>query len=127
MSSRGTFSKTICRTRGQRAMNHRHGLSQDAVDRITGVLARFPGVEQVILFGSRAKATPKSGSDIDLALVGAGLDWRVVGKVYDPLDDLLLPHRFSLIVYDKNADPEVAAHIHRVGIPLFRREHADED
>src|SRR6266404_5791856 len=103
-------------------MNLRHGLSQAVVDRITGVLARFPDVEQAILFGSRAKATHKPGSDIDVALVGAGLDWRVVGKVYDALDDLLLPYRFSLIVYDKNADPEVDAHIQRVGIALFQRE-----
>jgi len=108
-------------------MNLRHGLSQGAVDRITRVLARFPDVEQAILFGSRAKATHKPGSDIDLALVGAGLDWRIVGKIDDALDDLLLPHRFSLIVYDGTTDPEVAAHIQRVGIPLFQRERVDED
>ena len=108
-------------------MNLRHGLSQNVVDRITRVLARFPDVEQAILFGSRAKATHKPGSDIDLALVGAGLDWRIVGKIYDALDDLLLPHRFSLIVYDETTDPEVAAHIQRVGIPLFQRERVDED
>jgi predicted nucleotidyltransferase len=106
-------------------MTLRHGLSQSAVDRITGVLTRFPDVNRAILFGSRAKATYKPGSDIDLALVGDGLDWRIVGKIYDALDDLLLPYRFSLVVYDKNADPEVAAHIQRVGISLFQRERVD--
>jgi uncharacterized protein len=103
-------------------MNFCHGLSQRVVDRITGVLSRFSDVEQAVLFGSRAKGTHKPGSDIDIALVGAGLDWRVVGKIYDALDDLLLPYRFSLIVYDKSTDPEVAAHILRVGIGLFQRE-----
>ena len=53
--------------------------------------------------------------------MGATLDWRTVGKIYDALDDLLLPHRFSLIVYDGNTDPDVAAHIVRVGVPLFQR------
>ena len=91
---------------------------------IAGVLAHFPGVEKALLFGSRAKARHRRGSDIDLALVGAALDWRTVGKIYDALDDLLLPHRFSLIVYDGNTDPDVAAHITRVGIPLFQRDHA---
>jgi predicted nucleotidyltransferase len=94
-------------------------LPQETVDRITGVLARFPDVEQAILFGSRAKGTYKPGSDIDLALSGAGLNWRMMGKLYDALDDLLLPYRFSLIVYDENTDTDVAAHIRRVGIPLF--------
>ena len=71
---------------------------------------------------SRAKGTYKPGSDIDLSLEGAALDWRVVGRMYDALDDLLLPYKFSLIVHDKALDPEVAAHIARVGIPLFERQ-----
>jgi predicted nucleotidyltransferase len=108
-------------------MTIRHGLSQRVIEEINGVLARFPDVDEAILFGSRAKATHKPGSDIDLALVGANLNWRIVGKVYDALDDLLQPYRFSLIVYDKNTDPEVAAHIKRVGIPLFKRERVDMD
>ena len=103
-------------------MNPRHGLTERTVEQIAGVLARFPGVEKAMLFGSRAKTTHKRGSDIDLALVGAALDWRTVGKIYDALDDLLLTYRFSLIVYDGNTDPEVAAHIIRVGIPFFQRE-----
>jgi predicted nucleotidyltransferase len=105
-------------------MNLRHGLSEKTVLQIAQVLARFPGVERALLFGSRAKGTYRTGSDIDLALVGAPLDWRLVGKIYDALDDLLLPHRFSLIVYEENTDSEVAAHIVRVGIPLFEREHS---
>jgi predicted nucleotidyltransferase len=105
-------------------MNARHGLAADKVKQITGVLARFPEVEKAVLFGSRAKATHKPGSDIDLALVGAGLDWRIIGKIYDALDDLLLPYRFSLIILDASTDPAVTAHIERVGIPLFQREFA---
>jgi uncharacterized protein len=103
-------------------MTLRRGLPQGTVNRITGVLERFPEVDQAILFGSRAKAAHKPGSDIDLALIGTGLDWRVVGKIYDALDDLLLPYRFSLVVYDTNTNFEVAAHIQRVGIPFFQRQ-----
>jgi predicted nucleotidyltransferase len=103
-------------------MKPRHGLPESRVQQIAEVLARFPEVEKAVLFGSRAKATHKPGSDIDLALVGAALDWRLVGRIYDALDDLLLPYRFSLIVHDAGTDPEVAEHINRVGIPVFHRE-----
>jgi predicted nucleotidyltransferase len=105
-------------------MNPQHGLSAATVQQIVGVLARFSEVEKAVLFGSRAKGTHKRGSDIDLSLVGEALDWRVVGRIYDALDDLLLPYRFSLIVFDRNTDPDVAAHIARVGVLLFQREHA---
>jgi uncharacterized protein len=83
------------------------------------MLARVPSLERAVLFGSRAKGTHRPGSDFDLALVGAGLDWRTVDRVYDDLDDLLLPQRFSLVVLDDSADADVAAHIRRLGIPCL--------
>ncbi len=106
-------------------MNPPHGLAADTVRQIAAVLARFPEVQEAVLFGSRAKGTHKPGSDIDLSLLGQALDWRVVGKIYDSLDDLPLPYRFSLILLDSHTDPDVAAHIARVGIPLFQRRPAE--
>ncbi len=106
-------------------MNPNHGLTNKLVARLNGVLSRFPEVERAVLFGSRAKGTYRPGSDIDLALGGRELDWRVIGKIYEELDDLLLPYRFSLINFNRSTDPEVAAHIVRVGIPLFQRERSN--
>jgi predicted nucleotidyltransferase len=98
-----------------------HGLPASTVEKIAAVLARFPEVDRVVLFGSRAKGTHKRGSDIDLALVGEHLDWRLIGRIYETLDDLLLPFRFSLVPYGADTDPDVADHIARVGITLFER------
>jgi predicted nucleotidyltransferase len=105
-------------------MNAPHGLSDRTISRIQQVLAQFPEVERALLFGSRAKRTHRPGSDIDVALSGEGLDWRTLGRIYQALDDLLLPYRFSLVRYDSDTDPDVAAHIARVGVPLFAREQA---
>lgn len=88
---------------------------------IAGVLAGFPAVERAVLFGSRAKAAHKRGSDIDLALVGDALDWRALGRIEDALDDLLLPYRFSLVIYNKKLDSSVAAHIRRVGVSFYEK------
>jgi len=102
-------------------MTASHGLSQSSIERIIFVLRRFPDIEKVVLFGSRAKGTYKHGSDIDLALAGQGLNWRELGRISDQLDDLMLPYRFSVINLGNRTDPEVAEHISRVGIPLFQR------
>lgn len=108
-------------------MNPQHGLAAKTVKQIADVLTNFSAVEEAVLFGSRAKGTHKVGSDIDLSLTGVALDWRTIGKIYDALDDLLLPYRFSLILLDRNTDPDVAAHVARVGIPLFQRARASSE
>jgi len=105
-------------------VNTKHGLSEKTVSKIASVLERFPAVEKAVLFGSRAKGVHKRGSDIDLALVGVGLTWRILGTIDDALDDLLLPYKFSLIIYNTNTDPAVAAHIRRVGCSFYEREPA---
>ena len=102
----------------------KHGLTQKTVAQITGLLERFPEVEKAVLFGSRAKATHRRGSDIDLALVGSQLDWRTVGRIEDALDDLLLPYQFSLIILGERIDPDVAGHIGRVGVTFYERDPA---
>jgi predicted nucleotidyltransferase len=98
-----------------------HGLSPQTVERIQDVLSHHPEVRRAVLFGSRAKGTARPGSDIDLALYGDGLDWRVLGRIEDELDDLLLPYSFSLLRHDARTDAELAAHIARVGLPFYQR------
>ena len=102
-------------------MSATHGLNARTIARIISVLARFPEVEKAVLFGSRAKGTHRPGSDIDLALVGTDLSWRKLGQIDNALDDLLLPYRFSLIEFGGKTDPEMAAHIRRVGKTFYER------
>ena len=46
----------------------RHGLPASAIEKILGILADYPAIDQVILYGSRAKGNYRPGSDIDLCL-----------------------------------------------------------
>jgi predicted nucleotidyltransferase len=103
-------------------MKPKHGLTDRTVSQIASVLERFPAVERAVLFGSRAKGVHKRGSDIDLALEGIGLTWRVLGKIEDELDDLMLPYKFSLIIHDEKTDAAVAGHIKRVGCAFYERQ-----
>lgn len=96
-----------------------HGLSEATINCIGQVLAQFPRVEKALLFGSRAKGIHKLGSDIDLALTGQDLDWRTLGGIHSEFDDSILPYQFSLVLLNRRTDADVAAHIRRVGIPIY--------
>lgn len=90
------------------------GLSVHAVTAIRGVLASHPQVDRAILFGSRAKGNYRNGSDIDLALTG-DISFDELGKLSWELDDLLLPWEMDLVALDRLTDPDLRAHIQRVG------------
>ncbi len=103
----------------------KYGLPSGVVQKITAVLTRYPQVEKATLYGSRAKGNYKNGSDIDLALHGgADLTLRVVYRILDDLDDLLLPYTIDLSIFHDIVDPDVIDHIQRVGVPFYERETA---
>ena len=63
---------------------------------VLAVLMQQPGLEQVLLYGSRAMGRHHSGSDVDLCLVAPSLQLEDLLLLGARLDDLLLPWRFDL-------------------------------
>lgn len=98
------------------------GLKDATIEKICAVFARYPSVEKVALYGSRAKGNFKKGSDIDLTLMGGDeLTLKTLYKIMDELDDLLLPYTIDLSLFKSISDPEVISHIHRVGVTFYER------
>ncbi|WP_255408173.1 nucleotidyltransferase domain-containing protein [Macromonas nakdongensis] len=80
-----------------------------------------PSVEQVVLFGSRAKGNHRSGSDIDLCLTAPSLSPHELWNLDAEIDDLLLPWKVDLVLRHTIDSPELLAHIQRVGLPFHVR------
>ena len=58
-----------------------HGISKRTFDLLMKTFGDFPEVEQVVLFGSRAKGNYNSGSDIDLAVKGNDVSPALIFKL----------------------------------------------
>lgn len=103
-------------------MTPHFGLKEATVQKIGAVLAHYPQVEKAVLYGSRAKGNYKNGSDIDLTLCGgADLTLRVLYRISEELDDLLLPYTIDLSIYTTISDPDLIAHIQRVGLTFYEK------
>jgi predicted nucleotidyltransferase len=89
----------------------------DILSTITSVQA----VDQVVLYGSRAKGNFKEGSDIDLALMGQDLDHKRMMDLRIMLEELMLPWEIDLLHYGADLDPALKDHIDRVGITLYSK------
>jgi predicted nucleotidyltransferase len=103
------------------------GLKPAMITQMNAVFASSPEVSQVILYGSRAKGNFKRGSDIDLCLLGAGLSTRTLLQLDSALDDLLLPYKIDLSIREHIDNPELLAHIERVGTSFYRRNKEQND
>jgi predicted nucleotidyltransferase len=98
------------------------GLKQDTIAAIQSVFAACKSVSRVILYGSRAKSSFKPGSDIDLTIVGDNLSLKDLLTIEGALDDLLLPYKFDLSLYESIENEELLNHIQRVGLVFYERQ-----
>ncbi len=96
---------------------NRTGLSPRELALIRSVLARHPDITGAVLFGSRAKGTAATASDIDLALAGIDDPLRAEAIARE-LEELPLPYRFDVKALAAIAYPPLLDHIARVGIRI---------
>lgn len=99
----------------------KYGLNEQDIKAIQTVFGQYPAINEVILYGSRAKGNYRKGSDIDLTLLGSGLDLTTLLKIENQLDDLLLPYKIDLSIFHKIENPDLIDHINRVGITFWRQ------
>jgi len=99
-------------------MATRFGLSEVDIDKLCSVFNRYPDIEKVIIYGSRAKGNFRRSSDIDLTIFGH-LDWQTFNQLELELDELLLPYQIDLSLHELLENTELKAHIERVGKPMY--------
>ncbi len=99
----------------------KHGLSESTVEYIHSVLRKYPQVKRAILYGSRAKGTPKRGSDIDLTLVGEDLTLEVLCRIMGEMEESPLPYKFDLSIFHQIDNPALREHIERIGLVFYER------
>lgn len=104
---------------GSDAENLPFGLKKSTIERINSVFFRHPQIDQVIIYGSRAKGNYRNGSDIDLSIKGEAVTLSELMKIETELDDLLLPYKIDLSLLHRINDADVIDHIKRMGVFFY--------
>ncbi len=76
------------------------GLDQTTIDKINSVFIKYPEIEGVIIYGSRAKGNYREGSDIDITLKGENVTDKSRSTVWLDIDDLNTPYLFDISVFE---------------------------
>jgi len=96
------------------------GLRQEDLAEIVMTLQKFSAIEEAIIFGSRAKGNYKKGSDVDIAVKGAGITHDVVLAISFALnEDSAMPYFFDIVHFEGISEKELSDHINRVGNCIY--------
>ena len=91
------------------------GLSDTVIKELQNVFMRYANIEKVLIFGSRSKGNYRAGSDIDLAVIGKDIDYRLILNLQCDIDDLGLLYSIDRLDYQKKKGTPIGNHIDRVG------------
>ncbi len=88
---------------------------------LSNLFQKYTSIDEVIIFGSRAKGNYKNGSDVDLAIKSLTIESQEINEIDDELNENSnLPYKFDIVHYEKIQTPELKDHIDRVGKVIFK-------
>jgi len=96
-----------------------YGLTEKQFSELRNIFKDHNRISQVILFGSRALGSNHKASDIDLCLKGENLSISDLSILGIKIDELFLPYKYDLVIYDRINNQDLKDHIDRIGVALL--------
>jgi proline iminopeptidase len=97
------------------------GLSERIRADFRRVFLRYPDIERVLIFGSRARDGSGPGSDIDLAVVAPRMTEQAFAHLWNEIDDLPLVFKVDLVHWDRLANQRLKEKIPHEGCLFYER------
>ncbi|MFO7830877.1 MAG: nucleotidyltransferase domain-containing protein [Desulfuromonadaceae bacterium] len=106
----------------EKSVSSKYGLRDRDMQTITDIFTRYPHIKTVHLFGSRAKGTFHSGSDIDLAVMNKDVPPKSMLQLQNEFSESSLPYFVDLVYYPDIESATFREHIERVGVVIYSAE-----
>jgi predicted nucleotidyltransferase len=94
-------------------------IDEGLIQSIREIGRNYP-IEQIVLFGSRARGDHKPVSDIDLAVLLLP-ESNCTGRLTSDLEDLNTLFKIDTIFINENIDPKLLENIKKEGVLLYER------
>lgn len=97
-----------------------YGISERSFRLLLRTFETYPEIDQVLLFGSRAKGNYKNGSDIDLAIKGEKVGPDLIFRLKSTFNERLpIPYFVDVVGYENLDHKALKEHIERVGKVIY--------
>lgn len=95
------------------------GLSAPILDSLRQVFSRFPNIDRVLIYGSRARGDFRPHSDIDMAVLAPTMTPSEFSHLWMALDDLPILFRLDVSLHHDVADPQLKHNMLADGVTLY--------
>lgn len=95
------------------------GLSEAVLSDLYNCFKRFDGIEQVLIFGSRARGNHQPGSDIDLAVVSSSMSSSEFSLLWGALDELPVLFKMDVLHFNDVSNLKLKENIVKYGQQLY--------
>ena len=99
----------------------RYGLKEIELQKLHELFSANSRIEQVILYGSRARGNYKPFSDVDITLIGEQLSRTDINRLHASLAESTFPYQFDISLFSSLKSEELIDHIRRRGIVIYRK------
>ena len=86
---------------------------------LRNVLARFPSVREVRVFGSRATGNARRASDLDLAISAPNATTEEWADLFEALEQAPIIYELDLVRLDQTSSARLRERIEREGITVY--------
>ncbi|MBV1820688.1 nucleotidyltransferase family protein [Clostridium cochlearium] len=83
------------------------------------IFSKYPQVEKVLLFGSRARGDNKYNSDIDLCIFGEELSHLTLAKITFDIEDLDTCLMFDILAFNELNKEDLIKNILNEGVVIY--------
>lgn len=97
------------------------GLPESTISTLLSVFKKYAQVEEVVIYGSRAKRNYRVGSDIDIVLKGSNVTEAIRSQIALDIDDSATPYLLDIAVFEHLSSPSLVEHINRVGKLFYKK------
>ncbi|MEK6301979.1 MAG: nucleotidyltransferase domain-containing protein [Acidobacteriota bacterium] len=92
------------------------------IEALCGALSRFPSVQEVRVFGSRATGSARRASDLDLAISAPNATAEEWADLFEALEQAPIIYELDLVRLDQTANARLLEKIEREGITVYPEE-----
>lgn len=103
-------------------MNNNFGIYEKSYTLIIDAIAEYPQIEKAIIFGSRAMGNYKKGSDIDIAIFGTEINYKITTSLVGKFNEQLpIPYFVEVVNFNTIDNDELKRHILNEGKRCYEK------